>query len=178
MPSDTAGGGADIGAALERLTKVVEARPAFGLDTAQSVTTVVDGLQCVSEEGSWRLETDLPDSMGGTETAPTPGVLGRAALGSCMAMGYVMRAAVLGVPVTSLRVEVEADFDIQGMLVLDAEAPPGYTEIRVHVEIESSAAEADIRQVLDEGARLDPYLDVFSRAQSVKIRETIHAGDG
>jgi len=36
--------------------------------------------------------------------APTPGVLGRAALGSCLAIGYMMYAAKTGVPLAGLEV--------------------------------------------------------------------------
>jgi len=162
-----------IAAAIAGLLPVLDSRPEVGRDTDHSVTTIVDGLHCISSEGVWTLETDLSKGVGGDATAPTPGVLGRAALGSCLAMGYTMRAAVLGVPITSLRVTVDADSDVRGMLLLDAQVPPGYTEVRVHVDIESPAPKADVRQVLDEGARIDPYLDVFTRAQAVVVTDTI-----
>ena len=77
-------------------------------------------------------------------------------------MGYQMRAARLGIDLTSLSVEVEADFDVVGMLSLDSTARPGYSEVRYHVRVESSAPEADILRVLDEGDVISPYRDVFS----------------
>ncbi|MEZ5247603.1 MAG: OsmC family protein [Acidimicrobiales bacterium] len=150
-----------IAEALDRLEAVTVKRPTFGLDTERSVSTVTNGLRCISEEGPWRFETDLPDTMGGEGSGPSPGVLGRAALGSCLAMGYQMRAARLGVPVVSVRVEIEADYDVAGMLSPAAEARPGYSEVRYHVHIESDADEADIIQLLDEADRLSPYRDVF-----------------
>jgi uncharacterized OsmC-like protein len=150
-----------IAEALGRLDAVLVKRPAFGVDTERSVSTVTNGLRCTSEEGPWRFETDLPDTMGGEGSGPSPGVLGRAALGSCLAMGYQMRAARLGVPVGSVRVEIEADYDVAGMLSPKANARPGYSEVRYHVHIESDAAEADIIRVLDEADGLSPYRDVF-----------------
>lgn len=120
----------------------------------------------------------MPESMGGDGSAPTPGVLGRAALGSCLAIGYMMRAAILDVEITSLRIEVEADFDNRGSLILGADAPPGYTDIRIHVDVESPAPEHRIRQVLDEGDQLSPYLDVFSRAQSITRTDAIRLAKG
>ena len=44
-------------------------------------------------------DADMPKGAGGAASAPTPGVYGRAALGSCLAMGYTMYAAELGVPI-------------------------------------------------------------------------------
>jgi len=59
-----------------------------------------------------------------------------------------------------------------------AEVPPGYTEVRVHVDIESPAPETEVRKVLDEGARIDPYLDVFTRAQTVVVTDSISGSAG
>jgi uncharacterized OsmC-like protein len=151
-----------ISDALDRVENAVTKHPSVGIGTERSISTITDGLRCTSEEGAFRFETDLGDTMGGGGSGPSPGVLGRAALGSCLAMGYQMRAARLGVEVTSLTVEIEADFDVAGMLSLDSAARPGYSEIRYHVSVESSASETDVLRVLDEGDALSPYRDVFS----------------
>ena len=157
-----------ISAALDRVEKAVTKHPSLGIDTDRSVTTVTDGLRCTSEEGTWRFETDLPDTMGGDGSGPSPGVLGRAALGSCLAMGYQLRAARLGVELKSVTVEIEADSDVAGMLSTGTSARPGYGEVRYHVSVESSAPEGDVLRVLDEGDALSPYRDVFSAETPMK----------
>ena len=164
-----------IADALDRLDTVIAKRPTFGVATERSVSTITDGLRCTSEEGSWRVETDLPDTMGGEGSGPSPGMLGRAALGSCLAMGYQMRAARLGIPMTSVRVEIDADYDLAGMLSPEATARPGYSEVRYHVIVESDAPEADIHRVLDEGDVLSPYRDVFSEATPMQRTVTIRS---
>jgi len=157
-----------LSVALDRLEKAVRKHPSLGTGTERSISTITDGLRCTSEEGAFRFETDLPDTMGGGGSGPSPGVLGRAALGSCLAMGYQMRAARLGVDLASLTVEIEADFDVAGMLSLESNARPGYSEVRYHVSVKSSAPEADILRVLDEGDVLSPYRDVFSARTPMK----------
>jgi hypothetical protein len=94
-------------------------------------------------------------------------VFGRAALGSCLAIGYMMRAATLGVPIDALEVEVQADYD-DGALLGVSDSPPGYLEVRYSITVESPAPESDVMRVLDEGDARSPYLDVFRRAQSCK----------
>jgi uncharacterized OsmC-like protein len=106
----------------------------------------------------------MPEQAGGGGSAPTPGVLGRAALGSCLAIAYMMYAAKLGVPIAGLEVEIQADYD-DGALFGVAAVPAGYSEVRYVVTVESDAPEADILRVLDESDAHDPYLDVFRRAQ-------------
>lgn len=161
--------------ALDRVENAVTKHPSLGIGTDHSISTITDGLHCTSEEGEFRFETDLPDMMGGDGAGPAPGVLGRAALGSCLAMGYQMRAARLGVKLTSLTVEIEADFDVAGMLSMEASARPGYSEVRYHVSVESSAPEADVLRVLDEGDALSPYHDVFSTQTPMKRTVSIQA---
>jgi uncharacterized OsmC-like protein len=100
-------------------------------------------------------------------------MLGRGALGSCLALGYAMWAARLGVRLDSLSVEVEADYDSRGELGISDEVPPGYTQVRYTVSVTSDAPEADVRRVLDTADRYSPYRDVFMRANDVRREVTI-----
>jgi hypothetical protein len=76
----------------------------------------------------------------------------------------MMRAAALGVPIAAIAVEVQADYDA-GALYGVGDAPPGYTEVRYIVAVESNASEEQLRRVLDDADAHSPYLDVFRRAQ-------------
>ena len=157
-----------IKTALERTTKALTLKPALGRDTKTSTTPIRHGLTCDVQEGGWKFSVDMPAAVGGDSSAPSPGAYGRAALGSCLAIGYMMHAAKLGVPIQSLEVEVQCDFDDGVLLGVHDEVPPGYTEVRYTVTIESDAPEKDILRVIDEGDAHSPYLDVFARAQSCK----------
>lgn len=166
-----------IGRALARLESAIERKPGLGSSTTRSTTTLVDGLRAVSREGDHRIATDLPGRLGGGATAPTPSVLLRAALGSCLAMGYRLRAARRGVPVDSIRVAVDSDSAIVGMLDPTSTIPPGFIEVRYHVEIESGAPASAITRLIDEGDRLSPVLDALARANRVTRSLSIAGGD-
>ena len=164
-----------IKSAFGRTVKALSLRPSLGKGTGISKARIRSGLTCEIEEGSWRFVADMPGQVGGNESGPTPGVYGRAALGSCLAIGYMMHAAKLGVPISQLEVEVQADYD-DGALFGVAQVPPGYLEVRYTVTVESEAPRADIFRVLDEGDIHSPYLDVFARSQKcvreVRIQST------
>lgn len=156
-----------IKVAIERCRKAFILKPAIGKGTAVSTTRIVNGLTCETSEGNWKLAVDMPEGIGGRNTAPTPGVYGRAALGSCLAIGYMMKAAELNLNIQNLEVQVEADFDDGALLgTADKSIPPGYTEIRYTITVESDEPEEKIKQMLDLGDFHSPYLDVFSRAQT------------
>ncbi len=158
----------DIGQIRRRIEAVVKNRPEFGKETDVSIARLTDGLACVTSEKSWTFECDMPDMAGGRNTGPTPGVLLRAALGSCLAMGYKIRACLLGIELTSVTVTVSSDSALAGMVDLESDYRPGYSEIRYHVEIESSASESDIHRVINDADQLSPILDAFSNHNTAR----------
>ena len=148
-----------IKAALERNVKVVAARPAVGQGTAVTKVTLHPGLACEVEEGPWRFNVGMTEKYGGENTGPNPGVYGRAALGSCLAIGYAMWAARLEVPIRSLTVEVRARYDVRGELGIDASVRPGYADIVYAVTVDTDASDADVHRVLDTADRHSSWLD-------------------
>ncbi|MFN2400400.1 MAG: OsmC family protein [Gemmatimonadaceae bacterium] len=154
--------------AVERNVKAVSLRPSLGQATAKTKVRLKPGLECEVEEGNWKLTVGMSEKSGGSNAGANPGTFGRGALGSCLAIGYGMWAARLGVPITSLEVEVEADYDSRGELGVADDVPPGYTQVRYIVTVESSASEEDIMRMLDTADKYSPYRDVFARAHDVR----------
>ena len=150
--------------AFERNARIVMTRPAVAQKTYVTRVHVRDGLTCDIEEGPWALTADLSTTAGGNAAGPTPGTLARAALGSCLAMSYVMWAAQLNVPLHQIAVEVQADTDLRGMYGAD-DIPAGYSTVRYIVSVHSPAAPEAIRHVLDLAEAHSPYVDVFRRPQ-------------
>jgi uncharacterized OsmC-like protein len=153
---------------LERNARAVALRPSVGLKTGRTKVRLKAGLECEVEDGPWKLTVGVGPASGGSNAGPSPGTLGRGALGSCLAIGYAMWAARLGVPIDSLEVEVEADYDVRGELGVSDDVPPGYTQVRYIVTVASRAPEDDVRRVIDTGDKYSPYFDVFARANDVR----------
>jgi uncharacterized OsmC-like protein len=150
--------------AFDRVVKTFTAKPSLGLGSRRSKARLVDGLTCEITEGDWTFTADMPEAAGGNASAPTPGVYGRAALSSCLAICYRMWASKKGVAIDAIEVEVEADFD-DGGLFGTSDVRPGYTEIRYTVTIETDEPEKKIIALLDEADKHSPYLDVFANKQ-------------
>ena len=155
----------------ERNAKMLALKPTRGHLTGVTKARQVDGLRCEIEEGPWKLAADMPAKAGGDETAPTPGMLGRGALASCLVIGISTWAARLGVPIDALKVEVQGDFDARGELGV-SDVSPGYTEVRYQISIDSPAPKQAITELLETAERHSPYVDVFNRGQSMK--RTLH----
>jgi uncharacterized OsmC-like protein len=149
--------------AMERNIKAIGMRPSIGQGTAVTRVSVRDACTADIEDGGWKLIADDSVKDGGNGEGPDPGVYGRAALGSCLAMGYAMWGAQLGVPLDKIEVEVHADYDARGMFGLDDSIAPGWGAVRCVVNIESAAPAADVQRVIDYADAHSPLLDDFSR---------------
>lgn len=147
---------------LKRSIRAMELRNSVGRGTAATRCRIVDGLMCEVEEGPWRMTVDMSETSGGQGRGPNPGVLGRGALASCLAISYRMYASLRGVPLDSVAVEVQADYDSRGLLGV-GDVPSGYQAIRYVVEVESEAPESDVMTVIEEAEEHSPYLAVFGR---------------
>ena len=152
---------------FERNAKALELRPAVGQGTAVTRVRLRAGLACDIEEGKWKLTAGMSPKSGGNDDEPNPGILGRATLGTCLAMSYGLWAAKLGVPLTSLEVEVQADYDSRGMYGVGGVAP-GYERIRYIVTVESEAPDDEVMRLLDESDSHCDFLHVFRHPQDVR----------
>ena len=133
---------------------------------------VTEALRCEIEEGVWKLTADMPEQLGGRGGAPTPGTLGRAALSSCLAIGYMLHASRQHVAVTALEVEIETVCD-ESWLVGPRKTPVREQNVRYTVTVESPASEEEVRRVIEESDVRRQSLHVFAvappRRKAVRI---------
>ncbi len=162
--------------AFDRGRKAVMMRPAVGQGTAVTKVRIIDGCTCEIADGEWKLTVDMPEKHGGANLGPNSGVIGRGALGSCLAIGYVRWAAHLGIPIDSVEVEIHADYDVRGEFGV-ADVAPGYTGMRYVVRIESSAPEEEIIQMIERADQLSPYLDIFANPHRIQREVDIRSSN-
>jgi len=169
-------GAKDIKTIQERNIKALKLRPSVGQGTATTTVRVRSGVTCDIEDGGWKLVADEMPGDGGAGLGPDPGVLVRAGLGSCLAMGYVQWAALLDIPLDSVEVTVEADYDARGMYGVDDSVAPGWPAVRYTASISSPAPEERVRELVETADRRSPILDDLRRALPVSGEYRIAAG--
>lgn len=151
---------------FDRMQHVFERRPAAAQETATMRARIIDGLRCEAFEGDWQFTLDMPTEAGGTGAGPTPGVHGRAALASCLAMSYSIELARAGIEARSVEVELTADYDNRGMLGM-ANVSPGYLDVRHTLYLECDAPREAVQAALDRARHNSPYLNIFATPQPV-----------
>ena len=169
-------GAESIRRAAERNAQAVARSPGDGQGTAVTRVRLRPGLACDVEDGPWRFTVGMSAKHGGTDAGPNPGVYGRGAVGSCLAVGYGIWAARLGVPIDALEVAVHADYDARGELGVDESVPPGYLAMRYVVTVQIPASDAEILRLLDTADRFSSWRDDMMRAMPVTREVRINGG--
>ncbi|WP_455373256.1 OsmC family protein [Limibacillus halophilus] len=161
-----------IAAAQERLKRIYAKRPEVAQGGSTTRCVLKEGLLCEVQNGDWRLQVDQPLETGGDNTAPDPGVYGRASLSACLTQGYVMVLAEHGITPTRLEVEVSGRMDARASVGMEG-GPSGYQGIAYSVVIEADAPRERIEELLRESERRSPWLYNFLNALSAERKVEI-----
>ena len=148
------------------------ANPDKAISEDKSATAVVEqGLRCraTGVHGA-ELVSDMSKGIGGDATAPSPGWLLRAALATCDATMITMRAAELGITLTTLEVTVGSTSDDRGLLQMDDSIPAGPLNVRVHVKLGGEGVSKDqLHELVAWAERHSPVGDTIRRAVPLKV---------
>jgi hypothetical protein len=83
-----------------------------------------------------------------------------------------MSACRFGIPIEAVTIDLEVDGDDRADFGID-DVPPGYKEFRLKIEVVSSARPEVVSKAVDGALACSPLLDVFKRAQAVKVELAI-----
>jgi uncharacterized OsmC-like protein len=156
-----------IGDAIRVATDHLTAHPQEARYTdSAAVATLGTGLTVtVTAPDGRSVTTDMSTGVGGTNTAPSPGWLFRAALASCDTTLIAMRAAMLGVRLTACEVTIDSESNDLGILGIDANVPAGPLSVRTRVNVKAKDIEpAALRELVDWAVAHCPVCDATKRA--------------
>ena len=143
-----------------------------------AVATLESGLRCKATGPKGEtLVTDMPSVIGGAGSAPTPGWYLRAALANCDATMIAMRAAQLGIELTTLEVSVASHSDNRGLLDGFYAIPAGPLGVEITVRISARDVPAQmLRDLVHWAEEHSPVGDALRRAVSMSVSTEILAG--
>jgi uncharacterized OsmC-like protein len=158
----------EIGAAINAAIDDLNANPDEARYTDSPATATLrdpDALAVdVTGPQNARITTDMPTSVGGSNSATSPGWYLRAAAASCVATLIAMRAAQLGVSLTSVEVTVDSESDDRGILGADAAIPSGPLSTRVAAHVMGAADHQQLTAIANWAIEHCPVTDALSRA--------------
>ncbi|OGE03123.1 hypothetical protein A3G16_01210 [Candidatus Curtissbacteria bacterium RIFCSPLOWO2_12_FULL_41_16] len=158
---------------IVKLVDDVKRNPSAFQSTFYANSSWKSGFNVVAETGkfkvggttlkhnTFKVEGDHPKEFLGTDNGPSAVEITLSALGHCIAGGWGVNGAALGVPLESVRIEVEGDLDPQGMLGLPepGKVRSGFQNIRVTHYVKSTAPKEKLEQVKQMAEDLSPVKD-------------------
>jgi len=155
-----------IRSSIENAVRYLTEQPDEARYTDSAATAILeDGLRFrVAGPAGTSLITDMPESVGGGNAAPSPGWLFRASLASCVATLIAMESARDGIALEGLEVTVDSESDDRGILAIDASVPAGPLSIRIQVRAQSPDSDPNaLRAIIERGKSLCPVYDATTR---------------
>ncbi len=118
-------------------------------------------MNTTSRKNPFVIVGDHPPELLGTNKGATSVELLLGTLGHCIANGFAMYGAAMGIPVESLTIDVEGDIDLQGLLMLPepGKVRAGFQEIRATYHVKSAAPRDQLEKLAKMSEDFSPTRD-------------------
>jgi len=122
--------------------------PETALVTLRAEGRISESITCKIETGKARVEAGLHPATGGDGLSACSADMLLEALVGCAGVTLRAVATALGIPLRSATIRAEGDLDFRGTLGVSKDAPVGFREIRLHVDLDTDASEEQIATLL------------------------------
>ena len=154
-----------VKSAVEQTIAAIKENPNAAKAIFRADTELLQDVNCQIKVRDFApILVDEPPELGGRDSALNPVELVLGALGTCQEIMYSAYAAVMGITLDKVRVELKGRLDLQGLFALDASVPPGFTKISYETSIESPADPDTIRELMTIVEAHCPVLDTLVRS--------------
>ena len=153
---------------LEKLT--IKAKSTWHRGTMTQVTLsewYAGGQKMTPAPRRFTIMVDEPADLGGGDAAPFPLEVMLAALAGCVTNGTATNAALFGVPLDGIELDMEAHMDARGMLGHDKSVRNGITDINYTITVTSPAPEDKVRRCKETIDRKSPVRDTLANPVNI-----------
>ncbi len=119
--------------------------------------------------GKHEFVIDEPAALAGDDVAASPVEYALGALIGCQVVVYRLYAQALGIQVDDIRVSAEGDIDAARLLGKDPSVRPGFSDVRLHIELAWPETQERYEQLRDAVDVNCPVLDLFANATPVSV---------
>jgi uncharacterized OsmC-like protein len=150
--------------ALSKTVQGIQDNPVMSRVVFEAETALVDGVRCTGKVRNFApIVVDEPPELGGQDKGANPVELLLVALGSCQEIMYAAMAAMMGIKLDEVRVNLKGSLDLKGLFGMDPAIPPGYQKITFETFLSSSASAEELRKLVEAVESHCPVLDTLVR---------------
>lgn len=161
--------------ALSKTVQGIQDNPVMSRVVFEAQTALVEGVRCTGTVRNFApIIVDEPPELGGQDKGANPVELLLVALGSCQEIMYAAMAAMMGIKLDEVKVNLKGSLDLKGLFGMDPAIPPGYQKITYETVLTSSAPEEDLHKLIEAVETHCPVLDTLVRPIEVSGKVTIN----
>jgi len=169
---------------VQRLHRTIEGvgkEPEKGRFTIQTRTEWGGGCRCrtfiergrgaenVKKPEKFVVESDEPPALMGQNLAPNAVEFVLHALASCIAVGFVLRAALLGIEIEAMELFLKGDIDLNNFFGLSEDPRPGLQSVSVRCAVASTASKGEIEALCREVVKRSAVMDIVQNPVPVSV---------
>lgn len=154
------------------LKEKYKASPEAAMITLRAVGQLGEGVSCGVETGKALIEAGLHPATGGSGFQACSGDMLLQALVACAGVTLSAVATALQIPIETGHIQAEGDLDFRGTLGVAKDAPVGFSNIRLHFKLQSSATPEQLSKLIELTER---YCVVL---QTLKAQVNVQTGVG
>jgi uncharacterized OsmC-like protein len=139
----------ELRALQQPLKEQYKTDPNAAFITLRAKGTLGDDVTCSVETGRALVEAGLHPATGGTGFAACSGDMLLQALVACAGVTLNAVATSIGIELRGATLSAEGDLDFRGTLGVAKAAPVGFQRIRVFIELDTDASEAEQTKLIE-----------------------------
>ena len=133
----------------------------------------VEGFFGLGEEQShktqFEYDADHPELFASEDNGATPIEFVLVGLASCLTAGIAAVAQNREIQLRSVKATLEGAMDIQGILGIDPEVRNGFSDIKVHFDIDADATPEEIEALVAQSQKRSAVFDVVTNPTNITV---------
>ncbi len=161
---------------LMSVVETVKQNWEVGKTVWKATTKWKGGFRVETSSREFKLTADEPEMLCGTNTACNPVEMVLQAYGACLSIGYAMNAAVRGIKIEDISIDLAGEIDLPGFLGLEPpeklhmDKLPGFKTIIAKVKIKADADEKTLQGLHDHVVSTSPVGITLSRPVKIETK--------
>ena len=159
----------DLRAAQQPFKEQYKTNPAAAVITLRATGALGDDVTCNVETGRALVEAGLHPATGGTGLSACSGDMLLQALVACAGVTLSAVATSIGVELRAATLSAEGDLDFRGTLGVAREVPVGFQRIRLFIDLDTDASEAEQQKLIQLTERYCVVYQTLSHSPHVVV---------
>jgi uncharacterized OsmC-like protein len=143
--------------------------PAAAVITLRAQGRIGEGIACRVDTGKALIEAGLHPATGGSGLQACSGDMLLEALVACAGVTLKAVATALGIELKDAKLTAEGDLDFRGTLGVAKDAPVGFREIRLKLDLDSDAPPEQLKKLIELTERYCVVMQTIRNAPPVVV---------